>query len=123
MMAFTQAELASIASAREVRIETQAGDGHTYRTVIWIVVDDGVVYIRSVRGDTGRWYQRTIANPSVKIIVGQLELHALGRPVADEPSIQRVSDALQRKYGTGASVDAMLDPVALHTTLRLEAAG
>jgi len=122
-MPFTTTELQSIASADEVLIETRAADGRTHRTVIWIMVDEGAVYVRSVRGDAGRWYQRAIADPTVKIVFGPLELDALARPAPDEQSIQRASDALRRKYPAGASVDAMLQPAVLHTTLRLESKG
>ena len=119
-MAFTTATLESIDAAHEVHIETRAEDERTYRTVIWIMVEDGAVYVRSVRGDAGRWYQRATANPTVKIVVGSAEIDAVARAAPDEQSVRSASKGLRRKYSPGPSLDAMLAPAVLHTTLRLE---
>ncbi len=119
-MIFTTATLESIDAAQEVHIETHAEDGRTYRTIIWIMVEGGAVYVRSVRGDAGRWYQRALANPTVKIVVGTVETDAVARLAQDEQSVRRASEGLRRKYSPGPSLDAMLASSVLHTTLRLE---
>ena len=119
-MTFTTDTLESIDAAHEVHIETRAEDGRAYRTVIWIMVEDGAVYVRSVRGDDGRWYQRATANPAVKIVVGSVEIDAVARAAPDEQSVRRASEGLRRKYSPGSSLDAMLAAAVLHTTLRLE---
>ena len=119
-MTFTTDTLESIDAAHEVHIETCAQDGRAYRTVIWIMVEDGAVYVRSVRGDDGRWYQRATANPAVKIVVGSVEIDAVARAAPDEQSVRSASEGLRRKYSPGPSLDAMLAPAVLHTTLRLE---
>ena len=43
-----------MATTDEVDIETHAADGTTHRTIIWVVVTDGIAYIRSYRGATAR---------------------------------------------------------------------
>ena len=55
-MSFSGEDLSAIDAAEEVRIETQAPGGDIHRTIIWIMVDDGEVFVRSVNGEDGRWY-------------------------------------------------------------------
>ena len=119
-MPFPKPQLESIDASKEVLIETRAEDGRTYRTVIWIMVEDDVVYVRSVRGEGGRWYQRAIADPDVRIIVGTVEIDAVARLAADEQSIEATSAGLRRKYSPGSSLDSMFKPDVLPTTLRLD---
>jgi len=119
-MPFPKPQLESIDAAREVDIETRADNGRVYRTVIWIMVEDDVVYVRSVRGEAGRWYQRATADSNVKIVVGSVEIDAVARLAADERSIETASAGLRRKYAPGPSLDSMLKPDVLPTTLRLE---
>jgi hypothetical protein len=119
-MTFPQVEFESVDAAQEVSLETYAEDGRAYRTVIWIMAEDDAVYVRSVRGEAGRWYQRARANPSVKIVVGPVEIDAMARLATDEQSIQSASAGLRRKYSPGSSLDSMLKPDVLHTTLRLD---
>jgi hypothetical protein len=107
-----------IAQAREVVIETKRGD-RIYRTVIWVVVDEGVVFVRSVRGDVGRWYRRATVEPSVALRVGDDRFEFVAVPADDPDSIERVSEALRRKY-RGRSLEMMLLPETLDTTLRLD---
>ena len=122
-MTFPQLQLDSIDAAQEVHIETYAQDGRAYRAIIWIMVEDDVVYVRSVRGEAGRWYQQALAHPNVKIIMGAVEIDAVARLAQDEQSIERASAGLRRKYAPGSSLDSMLKPDVLPTTLRLESVG
>jgi hypothetical protein len=107
-----------IDQAREVLIETKRGE-RVYLTVIWVVVDEAEVFVRSVRGDVGRWYQRALADPSVVLAVSDERLDFEARPADDPESIERVSAALRRKY-RGRSLEMMLMPETLGTTLRLD---
>jgi hypothetical protein len=122
-MSFSGEDLEAIDAAEEVRIETQAPGGPTHRTTIWIVVDDSEVFVRSVNGEDGRWYQEAKANSGVAIHVDRKRLPATAIPADDPDSIERVSAALSRKYaGHGGSLRSMLQPHNLATTLRLEPA-
>jgi hypothetical protein len=109
-----------IAQAREVVVETRRGD-RIYTTIIWVVVDEEEVFVRSVRGDQGRWYRRATANPRVALRVGDDRFQFVATPANDPESIERVSEALRRKY-RGRSLDMMLLPETLETTLRLDPA-
>ena len=116
-------ELELIADTREVLIETSR-DGRPFRTIIWIVVVDDEVYVRSVRGDGGKWYQRAVANPEVVIIADRAIVSFRAISATEDDTVAAVSAAIAAKYPTSqGSVDAMNDPAVLHTTLRLEPIG
>jgi len=66
-MPFPQVEFESIDAAQEVLLETHTEDGRAYRTVIWIMVDDAAVYVRSVRGEAGRWHPTTATSWSTRV--------------------------------------------------------
>jgi hypothetical protein len=111
-------QLEKIAQAREVVIETGRG-GRAFRTIIWVVVDQGEVFVRSVRGDDGRWYRRALSEPGVALGVGDDRFDFMALPANDAETIERVSEALRRKY-RGRSLEMMLLPKTLDTTLRLD---
>ena len=118
-MALSSEDLERIAGAREVSVETRSGD-RRFRTVIWVVVDDGDVLVRSVRGEAGRWYRRAVADPDVSLLVGNDRYRLRAISAADPDDIERTSEGLRRKYPPGRSLDAMLRPEVLETTLLLE---
>ncbi|MET1232147.1 MAG: DUF2255 family protein, partial [Candidatus Limnocylindrales bacterium] len=61
---FPANRLAAIGDAEEVEIETRAApDAPSHRAIIWVVVESGEVFVRSVRGPRGRWYREVTANP------------------------------------------------------------
>jgi hypothetical protein len=112
--------LSAIAEHEEVEIETGGR-----RTIIWIVVEGSDVYVRSVRGERGRWYQDLLADPKATI-------HFRGRPkitpvavravsASDPESVSACSRALELKYARhGSSLKSMLRPDTLPTTVRLD---
>ena len=121
-VSFEPGELTALERTPEVRIETQAPDGPVHQTIIWTVVDDGAVFVRSVRGRRGRWYREAIANPAVAILVDGTRLAATAIPAADPDSIDRCSAAFRRKYAGDPAVRSMIRGDVLGTTLRLEPA-
>ncbi len=120
-MPFQTEELELIAAAREVLIETRSGD-RVYRTVIWVSADDETLYIRSFLGESGRWYQRALIDPKVALISGDARVVFSPIPATDAASVRRASEGFRRKYPDSRSLDAMVVPEVLHTTLRLEPA-
>jgi hypothetical protein len=111
----------SIETNREIEIETsQAPGAPVHRTTIWAVEDGGDVYIRSLKGDGGRWYRELTANPEAVVRVGAEAVHVRALPAADDESIERASDGLRRKYSDSRALQSMLEEGILHTTLRLE---
>ena len=68
-MRFAESDLAAMAAAKEVDIETRSPAGEAHRTIIWIVEREGTVYVRSYRGPRGRWFREAVADPEVAIHV------------------------------------------------------
>ena len=121
-MSFSPADVDLLDRTHEIDIETRSRAGQPRRTTIWVVVDGGTPYIRSVRGSAGAWYRQARANPKVTIHVDGRRLTATAAPATDEDSVNRVSAALRKKYGNTQSTKSMLLPNTLETTLRLEPA-
>jgi hypothetical protein len=121
-MSFASDDLELLNRAEEIDIETQAPDGPVHRTTIWIVVDGGDAFIRSVRGRDGRWFREATLNPAVAVLVDQKRLAATAIPATDPDSIERVNAALTRKYENIPGYRPMLKAEVFDTTLRLEPA-
>ena len=118
-MTFPQSDLAALAAAEEIEIETHAAEGTVHRTIVWPVVRDGVVYVRSYKGPTGRWYREALADPAVALHVDGRRLPGMVLPAADETSVEACSAALRDKYPVSYSLSAMLVDEVLPTTLRV----
>lgn len=118
-MSLNADQLEILTEVNRVVIETRSGE-RSIATIIWVVVDDGDVFVRSVRGESGKWYQRALAQPEVTLRVGDDRIRFTAVPAGDAESVERVSAALRRKYPPGGSLDSMLHPDVLGTTLRLE---
>jgi hypothetical protein len=104
----------------EVDIETHAPDGTVHRTVIWVVVVDGIPYIRSYRGATARWYREITADPDGAIIVGDRRIEVRAVPATDDASVEACSRGFWAKYPEDPATPAMVALAVLDTTLRLE---
>jgi hypothetical protein len=115
-------QLDQIDAAQEVLIETRAGQ-RRFRAIIWVVVDEGEVFVRSYLGRSGRWYQRALADPEVSLIVGSDRHRFRAEPATDPESVERTSNGFRRKYRPGRSLDAMIRPEVLETTIRLDPIG
>jgi len=111
-----------LAHAKEVRIETSRPDGPVHSAIIWIVVDGHDVFVRSWRGERGRWYREARANPHVGIIAGERRIDATAVSATDPESVRRCSDGFQAKYPKSKSTPMMLANDILDTTLRLDPA-
>jgi hypothetical protein len=111
---------ADLETVPEVDIETRSAVGEVHRTTIWAVVDGGDVYVRSLRGSAGRWYQELVAGPDALIHVeGEaVPVHAV--PAPDVESIGRANAGYQRKYVDSPYLGTMTREEILGTTLRLE---
>jgi hypothetical protein len=122
VMRFTTEELDLMDRTHEVEIETSRPGGPIHRTIIWVVVDDGEVFIRSYRGPDARWYREALAQPSVALHVDGRRTAARAVASADPRSIERTSTALVRKYPGDPATRRMNRPEVLDLTLRLEPA-
>lgn len=117
---FDSQTLNQLANTKEIEIETHSATGQTHRTIIWVVVDNQNVYIRSWLGLKGRWYQEIKANPDAAILINEQRLPVRAVPVTDESIITRVSDNILHKYHHSPSANGMVREEILRTTLQLE---
>lgn len=123
-MTFGESDLAALAAAQEIKIETRSPAGAEHRTIIWVAEHDGTIYIRSVNGAGARWYREATAAGA-----GPVAVHVDGRrlPVklehaTDPASIEACSEGLRAKYRRSYSLRSMLVDDILETTLRVEPA-
>ena len=110
---------------KEVRIETRRdGDSPEHRTIIWVVVVEGEIFVRSVRGQRGRWYREISSNPEGALHVHNDRLPVRAAPATEEATVDAVSAAFRSKYeqSSPASTEAMVRPETLPTTLKLSPA-
>jgi hypothetical protein len=117
---WTTDDLNRIGDADELRIAPRRKDGTRRRAVpIWVVRVGDELYVRSWRGDGGRWYRAAQASGE-----GHVSAGGVSKDVALLPAGDEVNDALdaafREKYGryTGY-VEPMVAPQARTTTLRL----
>jgi hypothetical protein len=120
-LSFPKATVALLDRADEVDIETHSPKGITHSVPIWIVVDSDDVFVRAVNGPTSRWYRELVARPGALVANGKrIPVRAI--LATDPASVKRTSDGYRKKYRKGSSLDSMLVPSVLPTTLRLEPA-
>ena len=118
MAKFETATLGALREVQELSIRT---DKHPESAVvIWVVVADDEVFVRSVRGPKGRWY-RDLANGGPATLEFSGRRLAVQAIPADEPTaIERASRAYLSKYEPSPYAQAMVKPEVLSTTLRLQ---
>ena len=110
---------------REVRIETRRdSDSPEHRTIIWVVVVEEEVFVRSVRGSRGRWYREISSNPEGALHVADDPIPVQATPATEGATVDAVSAAFRSKYqkSSPASTEAMVRPETLATTLKLSPA-
>ena len=118
MANFDAEMLRQLRDAREVAIRT---DKHPKTgVVIWVVVADSEVFVRSVYGTRGRWYRDLAAGGAATLEFAGQRLAVQAVPESDVGAINRASDEYLRKYQPSPYAQAMVKPEVLPTTLRLE---
>jgi hypothetical protein len=115
---FDDATLALLRDAKEVRIRTARSKRRG--VIIWVVVADNAVFVRSVRGPEGNWYVTVAADRRATLALDAREWLVHAVPVTDRPTIDAVSQAFLSKYATSPYAQAMVRAEVLPTTLRLE---
>lgn len=102
-----------------VALTTPSASGEDVRTLIWAVTVDGVPYVRSGYGQTGRWYARALR-------ARRGAFHARGRrlevgfePVSDPDLDVAIDRAYFAKYGDQWPTRSMTTEPARSSTLRV----
>lgn len=119
MTDWTPADLAAVDRAGEIRVAAHRPDG-TVRpsTIVWHVVVDGALFIRSVRGDDGAWYRAVRRTGTGTVDAAGVHADVTFTPDAGHDGA--IDDAYRAKYGNGSPVRAITSAVATATTLRVD---
>jgi hypothetical protein len=117
---WTTDELDRIGEADELQIAPRRKDGTLRRAVpIWVVRVGDELYVRSWRGDDGRWYRAAQASHEGHVSAGGVSKDVV-LLAADDGVNDAVDAAFRDKYGRYAGyVEPMVAPQARATTLRL----
>src|SRR3954452_13747614 len=117
---WTADELDRIGGNDELRIAPRGKDGTLRRAVpIWVVRVGDELYVRSWRGDDGRWYRAAKANGEGQVAAGGVTKDVALLAARDEVN-DAVDAAFREKYGRYPGyVEPMVAPQARATTLRL----
>jgi hypothetical protein len=114
-----------LAKTEEVKIETRRdADSPEHRTIIWVVVVEGGVFVRSVRGPKGRWYREISSNPEGALHVRGECIPVRATSATEGTTVDAVSAAIRSKDEEAAPgpTAAMVRPEVLPTTLKLSPA-
>ena len=118
MPRFDAETLRRLRAAREVSIRTEKHSNSA--VVIWLVVVDDEVFVRSWRGTAGRWFRDLAAGGPASLEFSGRWLSVQAIPTNDAAAIARVSAEFLRKYQPSAHAQEMVRTEILPTTLRLE---
>jgi hypothetical protein len=113
-------ELNAIARASELEIAALQPDGTLRKPVtIWVVRVGDDLFVRSVRGSEGSWYQGSQKRHEGRVEAGGMtqDVEFMG---ADHDLDDEIDAAYREKYGHSSSaVDHITSPEARATTIRL----
>ncbi|MGZ0152899.1 DUF2255 family protein [Kribbella sp. WER1] len=119
MTSWTAAELQALDRVGEIRVAGRRNDGSVRTlTIVWHVVVDGKLYVRSVRGAEGSWYKGVVRHHE-----GAISWNGRTRDVSyvpDAAADDQLDAAYLAKYGNGSATRAIINETARATTLRVE---
>jgi hypothetical protein len=122
MTKFDAQTLGELWDVQEVMIRTEKHPKNA--VVIWVVVADDEVFVRSWLGAKGRWYRDLAAGGAATLeFAGEFagrRLAVQAIPATDPDAVARASREFLRKYQRSTHAQEMVRSETLPTTLRLE---
>jgi hypothetical protein len=118
MTNFDADTLRELRDVQEVAIRTEKHPKSA--VVIWVVVADDEVFVRSWRGARGRWYRGLAAGGPATLELAGRRLAVQALPASDQIAVARASREFLRKYQRSTHAQEMVRSETLPTTLRLE---
>src|SRR6202035_3356901 len=118
MTNFDADTLRELRDVQEVVIRTEKHPKSA--VVIWVVVADDEVFVRSWLGAKGRGYRHLAAGGPATLEFADRRLAVQALPASDQAAVARVSREFLRKYQRSTHAQEMVRPETLPTTLRLE---
>ena len=122
MTQWTNEELNKIGKAEELEIAAMRGDGTLCKPVIvWVVRVDDEFYVRSYKGQAGKWYRATLVRHEGRIRAGGVEKDITFVEVSDPATNDQVDLVYRVKYRRHPAeyVDPMVAPAVRLTTIKL----
>lgn len=122
MDGWTQAELAAVGAAEELEIAPARADGSLRRaTPIWVVRIDDDLYVRSYRGQDGRWFRTAQQSHEGEINAGGISKRVRFVESDNAQTADAIDQAYRSKYERyGARyVEPMVASNARAATLQL----
>ncbi|WP_306215504.1 DUF2255 family protein [Actinoplanes sp. RD1] len=111
---------ADLGASHEIDVIVAAPGRPDVRTPIWVVAVGDELYVRSWKGEGGLWYRRALKHGAGTVVAGD-ERYAVRFTPAGEPGVNaQIDEAFRGKYGTSPYTEAMTEPPAAGTTLRLD---
>ena len=120
MIAWSKAELRTVADSEGLDVSPLLEDGETYRapTTIWSVAVGDALYVRAGNGRSALWYKAAIRRKAGRIaaagVTKAVSFEPIGGPIND-----RVDAAYREKYKSSPYVDDMLGSAVRAATLRV----
>jgi hypothetical protein len=118
MAKFNAETLGELRGVQEVMIRTEKHPNSA--VVIWVVVADDEVFVRSWRGAKGGWYKDLAAGGAATLEFAGRQLAVQAIPASDQAAVARASREFLRKYQRSTHAQEMVRSETLPTTLRLE---
>src|SRR6516165_3726586 len=106
MARFDADTLGELRDVQEVAIRTEKHPKSAI--VIWVVVADDEVFVRSWRGADGRWYRDLAAGGSATLEWTGRRLAVQAFPASDPDAIARTSREFLRKYQRSSHAPEMV---------------
>jgi hypothetical protein len=116
-MNFAADTLRVLRDVQEVRIRTEKHPKTA--VVIWVVVADDHIFVRSWLGNKGRWYRDLAAGGPATLEFAGRRLAVQAIPELDPDAVAKASREFLRKYQPSAHAQEMVRSEILPTTLRL----
>lgn len=108
MTRWSEQDVATLDAHQEVQVVTSRRDGTSRAPVtIWVVTDDGEVFVRSTNGRGAGWFRAAVATGAGRIVAGGTA-YEVAFTEASPADLDRVDGAYRRKYGRYPSIVAHL---------------
>jgi hypothetical protein len=117
MTNFDAGTLRELRDVQEVSIRTEKHPKSA--VVIWLVVADDEVFVRSWRGGNGRWYRDLATGGPATLEFAGRRLAVQAIRASDPDAVARTSREFLRKYRNSSHAQEMVRSEILPTTLRL----
>ena len=118
---FRADDLELLSDIEEIEVETETLQEQPHRRTVWVVVVGSDVYVRSVNGKEGHWYQELVAKSACSVYADDRRIPVQGVPVSDAAIQAQVNVAYVRKYSMYPDdVAWLVGPDVFPTTLKLQ---